>query len=121
MLGTACRAGATAVAPTTVWVSATSGTGGGRELPATSADGRYAVFVGRSTASQGVSLADRRAGTIGRHTTMTSNDSGSLGGKPLNEPDRRLSPAARRRVSERTSLSAEFGSATAAGATQRDG
>lgn len=55
--------------PTVEWISVDSGDVGGRELPATSADGRYVVFVGRSSADMGVWVRDRVAGETVRLTS----------------------------------------------------
>ncbi len=70
-VSTTAGASTTATAAT-VWVSSASGSDGGRELSAVSANGRYVVFVGRSSATQGVYLADQLTGTT-THLT-TSND-----------------------------------------------
>ena len=57
------------VVRSTEWVSVDSGSGGGRELPALSADGHTVVFVGRGESNQGVWLRDRLAGVTYRLTT----------------------------------------------------
>ncbi len=54
---------------TTQWISSASGSDGGRELSAVSANGRYVVFVGRSSATQGVYVADQLTGKTTRLTT----------------------------------------------------
>lgn len=69
---TSNRAGAQETTGSTVRVSAASGTDGGRELSAMSADGRYVVFVGRSNKYWGVYLYDQMTATTQRLTT--SND-----------------------------------------------
>lgn len=57
------------VATTTERVSVDSGSGGGRELPAMSADGSRVIFVGRGETAQGLWLRDRTGGTTYRLTT----------------------------------------------------
>ena len=69
VMGPATHAGADIVGPATVRISAQSGTDGGREQPAMSADGRYTVFVGRSSAWRGVYLYDAQTGATTRLTT----------------------------------------------------
>lgn len=53
---------------TTVRTSADAGSGGGRELPVLSANGRYAAFVGRGP-GKGLWVVDRVAGTTEQLTT----------------------------------------------------
>lgn len=60
---------ASAAPPTTERVSVDSGSGGGRELPAMSADASRVIFVGRGSSNQGVWLRDRTAGMTYRITT----------------------------------------------------
>ncbi len=69
LVATARPAAAEVTSATTLPLSAASGSDGGRELSALSADGRYAVFVGRSYATQGVYLVDQRTGTTTRLTS----------------------------------------------------
>ena len=54
---------------TSEWISVDSGEIGGRELPAVSADGRYVVFVGRSSENMGVWIRDRATDTTTRLTS----------------------------------------------------
>ena len=65
----ASSSGAAVTPATTTWLSGASGSDGGRELSAMSANGRYVVFVGRSSATQGVYVVDRLKGTTTRLTT----------------------------------------------------
>ena len=69
VMAPATPAGADIVGPATVRISAQSGTDGGREQSAMSANGRYTVFVGRSSAWWGVYLYDAQTGATTRLTT----------------------------------------------------